>query len=125
MSLGYETYGSGSHKVIVLHGWFGDETFMRPMRDALDGAEFTYIFPAYRGYGAAGCNNWTATVWPVRGQRLVAGGFSLTRKTCPGGAVAFQNAYLSVLGAGATWDLVNDDLVVKSPRGVLKFQRGL
>jgi len=53
MSLGYETFGSGSHKVIVLHGWFGDETFMRPMRDALDGAEFTYIFPAYRGYGAS------------------------------------------------------------------------
>ena len=83
------------------------------------------IDSAYRGHGAAGCNNWTATVWPVRGQRLVAGGFSLTRKTCPGAAVAFQNAYLSVLGAGATWDMVNDDLVVKSPRGVLKFQRGL
>ncbi len=53
MSIGYENYGSGSHKVVVLHGWFGDETFMRPMRDALSGGEFTYIFPAYRGYGAS------------------------------------------------------------------------
>ncbi len=53
MSIGYEAYGSGSHKVVVLHGWFGDETFMRPMRDALSGGEFTYVFPAYRGYGAS------------------------------------------------------------------------
>ena len=53
MPLGYKAYGSGDHKVVVLHGWFGDETFMSPMFDALDGAEFTYIFPAYRGYGAS------------------------------------------------------------------------
>ena len=53
MALGYATHGSGPHKVIVLHGWFGDETFLRPAYDALDGAAFTYIVPAYRGYGAS------------------------------------------------------------------------
>ena len=53
MPLGFETHGSGPRKVIVLHGWFGDQTFMRPMRDALDGEAFTYVFPAYRGYGAS------------------------------------------------------------------------
>ena len=53
MSIGYETFGSGAHKTLVLHGWFGDETFMRPMHDALSAAEFTYVFPAYRGYGAS------------------------------------------------------------------------
>jgi pimeloyl-ACP methyl ester carboxylesterase len=53
MALGYETFGKGAHKVVVLHGWFGDQTFMAPMRDALSPGEFTYVFPAYRGYGAS------------------------------------------------------------------------
>jgi len=53
MTLGYETFGEGAHKVVVLHGWFGDQTFMAPMRDALSPKEFTYVFPAYRGYGAS------------------------------------------------------------------------
>ena len=51
MTLGYQAYGTGSHKVIVLHGWFGDHTMFSPMRAALNANEFTYIFPAYRGYG--------------------------------------------------------------------------
>ena len=53
MTIGYETYGRGERKVVVLHGWFGDQTFMAPMRDALSPEEFTYVFPAYRGYGAS------------------------------------------------------------------------
>ncbi len=51
MILGYQTFGSGPHHVIGLHGWFGDETTYDPMRNALSPAEFTYVFPAYRGYG--------------------------------------------------------------------------
>ena len=53
MALGYESFGTGRRKVVVLHGWFGDQTFMAPMRDALSGKDFTYIFPALRGYGAS------------------------------------------------------------------------
>lgn len=53
MALGYETLGTGARKVVVLHGWFGDQTFMAPMRDALSAKEFTYVFPALRGYGAS------------------------------------------------------------------------
>ena len=53
MAIGFESFGEGAHKVIALHGWFGDQTFMAPMREALSGEEFTYVFPAYRGYGAS------------------------------------------------------------------------
>ena len=60
--LGYETFGKGAHKVVVLHGWFGDETFMAPMRDALSPDEFTYVFPAYRGYGASKAQTGAYTV---------------------------------------------------------------
>ncbi len=51
MSIGYQTYGTGPHKVIALHGWFGDHTTYDPMWDAFSADVFTYIFPAYRGYG--------------------------------------------------------------------------
>jgi pimeloyl-ACP methyl ester carboxylesterase len=62
VTLGYDTFGNGAHKVIVLHGWFGDETFMAPMRDALSADEFTYVFPAYRGYGASKAQAGACTV---------------------------------------------------------------
>ena len=51
MSIGYQTYGTGAHKVFALHGWFGDHTTYDPMWDALSADAFTYVFPAYRGYG--------------------------------------------------------------------------
>lgn len=49
--LGFRKLGHGDHKVIALHGWFGDENTYEPMRRALTLDEFTYVFPAYRGYG--------------------------------------------------------------------------
>ena len=51
MPVGYETMGKGGHKVLVLHGWFGDHTTLHPMKDALSLDEFTYVSPDYRGYG--------------------------------------------------------------------------
>ena len=51
--LGYKTFGHGPHAVIALHGWFGDETSYEPCFDALSPDEFTYVFPACRGYGAS------------------------------------------------------------------------
>jgi pimeloyl-ACP methyl ester carboxylesterase len=51
MTLGYQKFGSGPHKVMALHGWFGDHTAYDAMRTALSPDEFTYVFPAYRGYG--------------------------------------------------------------------------
>jgi pimeloyl-ACP methyl ester carboxylesterase len=51
MTIGHKTVGHGPLKVMVLHGWFGDETCFDPLRDALTLDEFTYAFMAYRGYG--------------------------------------------------------------------------
>jgi pimeloyl-ACP methyl ester carboxylesterase len=49
--LGYVTFGAGPTRVIALHGWFGDQTTFDAMRNALSPREFTYLFPACRGYG--------------------------------------------------------------------------
>ena len=51
MPIGYETMGKGGHKVLVLHGWFGDHTTFNPMKGALSLDEFTYVSLDYRGYG--------------------------------------------------------------------------
>jgi pimeloyl-ACP methyl ester carboxylesterase len=51
VTLGYKTAGHGEHKVIALHGWLGDHSSFDPLLDALSLGEFTYAFPAYRGYG--------------------------------------------------------------------------
>ncbi len=51
--IGYKSLGGGEHNVLMLHGWFGDETSFAPMQDALSLGEFTYAVMAYRGYGAS------------------------------------------------------------------------
>ena len=51
--LAYERFGHGPARVMVLHGWFGDQTMLAPMQDALDAATFTYVCPSYRGYGGS------------------------------------------------------------------------
>ncbi|MCG5212838.1 alpha/beta fold hydrolase [Streptosporangium sp. KLBMP 9127] len=51
--LPHDVHGSGPHRVIVLHGWFGDRSSFARIRPYLDGDAFTYAFPDYRGYGEA------------------------------------------------------------------------
>ena len=53
MMLNYITLGTGPRRVFALHGWLGDETCFKPMATALTPSDFTYVFPAYRGYGAS------------------------------------------------------------------------
>jgi len=47
----HHLFGAGPHKVLVLHGWFGDAHAFAPMEPALTRDEFTYAFIDYRGYG--------------------------------------------------------------------------
>jgi pimeloyl-ACP methyl ester carboxylesterase len=51
--VGYDIQGTGSHHVVVLHGWFGDHRVWQPTYPLLDTATFTYAFFDYRGYGAS------------------------------------------------------------------------
>ncbi|MET0136040.1 MAG: alpha/beta hydrolase [Kibdelosporangium sp.] len=51
--LPHDSYGTGDHHVLVLHGWFGDRTSFRDITPHLDTASFTYVIPDSRGYGEA------------------------------------------------------------------------
>ena len=43
--------GHGPHRVIGLHGWFGDCHSFVPIESSLTGSDFQYAFMDYRGYG--------------------------------------------------------------------------
>lgn len=49
--IGFKQFGRGEHKVIALHGWFGDERTYDALEPALDPDRFSYASMAYRGYG--------------------------------------------------------------------------
>jgi pimeloyl-ACP methyl ester carboxylesterase len=52
MSDSYVTVGTGDHRVIALHGWFGSARGWGHLTDYLNPAQFTYVFPDLRGYGS-------------------------------------------------------------------------
>jgi len=49
--IGYTIAGTGSQKVIMLHGWWSDHTAYDILLPILDLENFTYAFMDYRGYG--------------------------------------------------------------------------
>ncbi|HEY2796110.1 MAG TPA: alpha/beta hydrolase [Micromonosporaceae bacterium] len=51
--LPHDVHGTGEHRVLALHGWFGDRTAFRAITPHLDESAFTYVIPDCRGYGAA------------------------------------------------------------------------
>lgn len=50
-TVGYELYGDGSEKVLVLHDWLGDRQNYAPVRPYLDTDTFQFAFIDLRGYG--------------------------------------------------------------------------
>ncbi|WP_018352975.1 alpha/beta fold hydrolase [Longispora albida] len=51
MAISHLLHGSGEHKVIALHGWFGSADEWGSLPRYLDGDRHTYAFLDYRGYG--------------------------------------------------------------------------
>jgi pimeloyl-ACP methyl ester carboxylesterase len=47
----YVTVGSGDHRVLAVHGWFGSARGWGSMPGFLDGSAYTYVFMDLRGYG--------------------------------------------------------------------------
>jgi heat shock protein HslJ len=80
---------------------------------------------ALRGTGVSGCNTWSATIYPVRGQKLAMGPVIMTKKTCDPQMMTFEKEYLTILHSGPTWDQNGDTLTVKGATGSLVFARSL
>jgi heat shock protein HslJ len=79
----------------------------------------------FRGSGYSGCNTWSATIYPIKGQKLLMGPVVMTKKTCDAALTTFEKEYLTILHSGPTWDTQGDTLTVKGQTGTLVFTRSL
>jgi heat shock protein HslJ len=106
-----------------------DQTFSlrelngKPVPDSLDVS--LKIDGSFRGTGYTGCNSWSATIYPVRGQKLALGPPALTKKQCDKDTMAVEVGFLSALVGQPSWDLINGELIIKGPHGTLKMVRSL
>jgi heat shock protein HslJ len=78
-----------------------------------------------RGSGSSGCNTWSATLYPVRGQKLLMGPVVQTKKQCDPAVMTFEREYLTILHSQPTWDQQGDTLTIKGATGSLVFARSL
>ncbi len=53
MEIGHRLMGEGVSRVLMLHGWLGDQRIFEPMFDSLNLESFTYAFMDCRGYGCS------------------------------------------------------------------------
>lgn len=75
--------------------------------------------------GFAGCNNYSATAYPLQDQGLAVGPFALTRRQCDQATMARERAFLEALRAGQRWSAEGPMLTIEGPRGTLTFERAL
>src|SRR4051794_38363756 len=70
MANSHVVVGSGPHRVLALHGWFGSATGWGWLPDLVDGERFTYAFMAYRGYGGSREMTGSYTVEEIAGDAV-------------------------------------------------------
>lgn len=84
------------------------------------------IDDALRGTGFAGCNSFSMTLYPIKGQKLAAGAIAVTRKACDKPVLATERSFLIGLHSLPTWALSESgDLSLKGATGVMLFRRGI
>jgi pimeloyl-ACP methyl ester carboxylesterase len=85
--------GDGPHKVLALHGWFGDKHAFGSIVPYLDTERFTYAFIDYRGYGDAKATTGAFTIDEIADDTLALanelgwGRFSLVGHSMGGKAI--------------------------------------
>jgi heat shock protein HslJ len=85
------------------------------------GANYTVTFGDGRLSARVDCNS-CAGSYTLDGQKLVAGpNLACTRAACP--TMAFENTYTKLLGGESTVSLSGGQLVLTSPRGVVRFTK--
>lgn len=75
--------------------------------------------------GFSGCNNYSATAYPLRDQGLAVGPFALTRRDCDAATMRKERSFLEALRAAQRWDTEGPRLTIQGPRGELVLERAL
>lgn len=77
-----------------------------------------------RGTGYAGCNTYSAALYPIRGMRLAMGPAAMTKKACAADRMNIEKLFLAILRTGPTWDVNGSEMTIKSQAGTMKLRRG-
>jgi len=76
--------------------------------------------------GFDGCNSFSAVIYPINGQKLVlTAAPALTNKACDKDSKAIENGFFGALLGQPSWNLVNDQLIIKGPKGTMTLIRSL
>ncbi|MGJ3263682.1 MAG: META domain-containing protein [Salinarimonas sp.] len=75
--------------------------------------------------GFSGCNNYSATAYPLRDQGFAVGPFALTRRQCDSATMQKERTFLEALRAAQRWDTEGPRLTIQGPRGELVLERAL
>jgi heat shock protein HslJ len=78
-----------------------------------------------RGSGFAGCNTYSATIYPLREQGFAVGPIAVTRKACPKPQADLEREFLIALRSTQKWDLVAGRLVLTHGKGQIVFERAI
>lgn len=78
-----------------------------------------------RANGFGGCNNYSATTYPLRANKLGVGPIALTRKACDKAVMDREKDFLLTYRMSQEWDLEGGVLVFKGARGTIRFERVL
>jgi heat shock protein HslJ len=77
----------------------------------------------FRARGFSGCNTFSATSYPLRGQGFAAGPVASTRKACDKGVMDQERTFLILFRSAQGWDSVDGTFILKGHNGELRFER--
>lgn len=98
---------------------------------SLNGRRFGGERPAFlldkqfRARGFGGCNNFSATAYPLREQGIAVGPLALTKKQCDKALMDLERAFFVALRTAQKWDSDVGSLILKSPSGEIRFERSI
>jgi heat shock protein HslJ len=78
-----------------------------------------------RANGFGGCNNYSATAFPLRQNRMAVGPIALTRKACDKAVMDRERDFLLNFKATQEWDIEGGVLLFKGARTLIRFERVL
>ena len=102
--------------------------------DSLDGKQLwqgtdrpsIFIDKQLRLKGYDGCNMFSVTAYPLKGQKLAVGPLAIAKKACEATTVAAERSFLNAVRGAKEWDMEGANiLIVKGLGERVRFERGL
>lgn len=77
----------------------------------------------FRARGFGGCNAFSATAYPLRGQGFAVGPVASTRKACEKIVMDQERSFFIAFRSAQNWDSLEGVFILKGQNGELRFER--